>query len=95
MPAVVGLGSNPSGLGSNPGCFLVDVKQVVGSSVGGGHDDHAHHGTYGCEEIEVALVLHRPAGVRELAVDEHAGALLRRKEVRNVRCGHGAHVYRW
>ena len=31
------------------------------------------------EQVQVLLVLHRPPGISELAVDEHTGALLRRQ----------------
>jgi hypothetical protein len=57
----------------------VDVQQVVSTAMAGLHDSlPAGHPIAG-EQIEVLLVLDRPSGVAELAVDQHACALLRRQ----------------
>ena len=59
---------------------LVDVEQVVGPAVALLHDDLAAGDALGGEEVEVLLlVLDRPPGIGELAVDEHACALLSRQ----------------
>lgn len=60
---------------------LVDVQQVVGSTVPGRHCCLAARHALGREQVERPAVLHRPARLGELAVDEHAGARLRGKAI--------------
>ncbi len=65
------------GLGlDDPDGALLDVEEVVGSSVAGLHDRLADGDTLSGEQVQVLAVLDVPAGVGELAVDEHARALL-------------------
>ena len=68
------------GLGlDDPDGRLVDVEQVVGPPVPGLHYDLAERDALAGEEVQRPSVLHRPAGLGELPVDEHTGALLRGK----------------
>ena len=53
---------------------LVDVKQVVGAAVARLERDFADCDALRGEQVHRLLVLHRPAGLDELPVYEHAGA---------------------
>ena len=65
------------GLGlDHPDDALVDVEQVVGAAVAGLQRDLADGDALRGEQVHRLLVLHRPAGVGELPVDEHPGACL-------------------
>jgi hypothetical protein len=57
----------------------VDVEQVVSTAMAGLHHSLPAGDPIAGEEVEVLLVLDRPSGVAELAVDQHACALLRRQ----------------
>lgn len=68
------------GLGlDDPDNLPLDVEEVVGPAVARLHDHlTAGHAIAG-EQVQAALVLHRPTGVSKLTVDEHACTLLRRQ----------------
>ncbi|MGI8577769.1 MAG: hypothetical protein ACR2KG_07590 [Nocardioidaceae bacterium] len=59
----------------------VDVQQVVGPAVPGGHDRLSDGYPVGGEQVQPLAVLHSPAGIAQLAVDEHPCALLGRQSL--------------
>ena len=72
---------------------LVDVEQVVGPTVPRRHRRHrrlAARDALGREQVQRPAVLHGPARVCELTVDEHPGARLRGQAVGVVPEVHGA-----
>jgi hypothetical protein len=59
----------------HPDRQLVHIQQVVRAAIALGHDHLADRDPLTGKEIEVLPVLDHPAGVSELAVDQHTGTL--------------------
>src|SRR5699024_10977384 len=74
--------------------LLVDIQQVVGPAMPLLHHDLAAGDALGREKVECLLVLHRPTGIIELAIDEYARTLLRRQPrvvITGVHCRQPSH----
>src|SRR5579884_707605 len=66
----------------HPDDALVDVEQVVGATVARLERDFAYCDAMRGKQVHRLLVLHRPAGLDELPVYEHASARLSRNATR-------------